>query len=301
VRRKRGATDRKKPATRNARPRASVVARSGETTDASIESETPGEKLQKVLARAGKGSRREMETWIEAGRVTVDGKPATLGDRVAPEQVIRVDGQLLDTSFQMRPRVIAYHKPDGEICSRDDPEGRPSVFDHLPRLRSGRWLSVGRLDFNTSGLLLFTNDGELVNALTHPSSGVEREYAVRVTGVASDETLRTLKKEVILDDGPSHFDDITDGGGEGTNHWYYVTLREGRYREVRRMWEAVGHPVTRLIRTRYGPIIMPRSLHRAKRIELEADDIKALYECAGLKPPNNLKPASRRPVKPRRR
>lgn len=241
-----------------------------------------GEKLQKVLARAGIGSRREMETWIESGRVSVDGEIAHLGDRVEKGQIIRVDGRVLETDRPVRKRVIMYHKPDGEICSRSDPEGRPSVFDQLPKIRNGRWIGIGRLDFNTSGLLLFSTDGELVNALTHPSLGIEREYAVRVKGVAPDSVLKELKQGVTLDDGPARFEDIVDGGGEGENHWYYVVIKEGRYREVRRMWEAVGHPVTRLIRTRYGPIILPRSLHKSKRLELEPDDIKLLYDAAGL-------------------
>ena len=240
-----------------------------------------------------------MENWIEAGRISIDGKVASLGDRVKPDQLLRVDGKLLDSNRPQRSRVIMYHKPEGEICSRNDPEGRPSVFDHLPRVRNGRWINIGRLDFNTSGLLLFSNDGELVNALTHPSRGIEREYAVRVKGVASGETLKKLQQEIMLDDGPAHFTDIVDGGGEGENHWYYVVIMEGRYREVRRMWEAVGHPVTRLIRTRYGPIILPRKLHKSKRQELEPDDIKLLYDAAGLV--YHEPKARRRPVTARRR
>lgn len=261
---------------------------------------TADEKLQKVLARAGLGSRREMEAWIEAGRVSVDGTIATLGDRVNINQVIRVDGKLVETSRPVRKRVIMYHKPEGEICSRQDPEGRPSVFDNLPNLRVGKWINIGRLDFNTAGLLLFTTDGELANALTHPSSEIEREYAVRVKGVASDATLKTLRKEVALDDGPARFEDIVDGGGEGENHWYYVVIREGRYREVRRMWEAVGHPVTRLIRTRYGPVILPRSLHKTRRVELEPDELELLYRAAGL-PFQNSKPGQGPTGKSRRR
>jgi 23S rRNA pseudouridine2605 synthase len=273
VNRKRGSGGRRRPAGRV----------SSASKPAGSDGTSPdGEKLQKVLARAGLGSRREMEHWIEAGRISVDGKVASLGDRVQPDQLLRVDGKLLESNRPQRPRVIMYHKPEGEICSRNDPEKRPSVFDHLPRIRNGRWINIGRLDFNTSGLLLFSNDGELVNALTHPSLGIEREYAVRVKGVASEATLKTLQTEIMLDDGPAHFTDIVDGGGEGENHWYYVVIMEGRYREVRRMWEAVGHPVTRLIRTRYGPIILPRRLHKSKRQELEPEDIKLLYDAAGL-------------------
>jgi 23S rRNA pseudouridine2605 synthase len=273
VNRKRRSGGRRRPAGRGSNARKPAH---------SDEASPDGEKLQKVLARAGLGSRREMEGWIEAGRVSIDGSVASLGDRVLPDQTVRVDGKLLETGRPLRPRVIMYHKPEGEICSRNDPDGRPSVFDHLPRIRHGRWINIGRLDFNTSGLLLFSNDGELVHALTHPSLGIEREYAVRVKGVASNATLKSLQKEIVLDDGPAHFTDIVDGGGEGENHWYYVVIMEGRYREVRRMWEAVGHPVTRLIRTRYGPIILPRKLHKSKRIELEPDDIKLLYDAAGL-------------------
>jgi len=241
-----------------------------------------GEKLQKVLARMGLGSRREIENWIEAGRISVDGKVASLGDRVTVKQLLRVDGKLLQSTRPIRPRIIMYHKPEGEICTRNDPEGRPTVFDHLPRIRNSRWINIGRLDFNTSGLLLFSNDGELVNALTHPSSNIEREYAVRVKGVASAATLKQLQTEIVLEDGPARFTDIVDGGGEGENHWYYVVIMEGRYREVRRMWESVGHPVTRLIRTRYGPIILPRKLHKSRRQELEPEEIKLLYDQAGL-------------------
>lgn len=250
--------------------------------DVPVAADTTDEKLQKVLARAGLGSRREMESWIEAGRVSVDGATATLGDRATASQVIRVDGKIIETALPVRKRVLMYHKPEGEICSRSDPEGRPSVFDQLPKLRVGKWLNIGRLDFNTSGLLLFTTDGDLVNALTHPSKGIEREYAVRVKGVAEDKVLQQLRDGIELDDGPARFEDIVDGGGEGENHWYYVVIREGRYREVRRMWEAVGHPVTRLIRTRYGPIILPRSLHKTRRLELGPDEVALLYEAADL-------------------
>lgn len=292
MKRKRGSGDRRRPASRVRDTAASKTARSDDTSP-------DGEKLQKVLARTGLGSRREMENWIEAGRVSIDGKVASLGDRVKPEQLLRVDGKLVDSNRPQRPRVIMYHKPEGEICSRNDPDGRPSVFDHLPRIRNGRWINIGRLDFNTSGLLLFSNDGELVNALTHPSLGIEREYAVRVKGVASAETLKKLQDGIVLDDGPAQFTDIVDGGGEGENHWYYVVIMEGRYREVRRMWEAAGHPVTRLIRTRYGPIILPRKLHKSKRLELEPEDIKLLYDAAGLV--YHEPKARRRPVTARRR
>ena len=202
------------------------------------------EKLQKVLARAGHGSRREIESIIEAGRVSVDGKIAKLGDRVevTPGLKIRIDGHLISVreSAEQICRVLAYYKPEGELCTRNDPEGRPTVFDRLPKLRGARWIAVGRLDVNTCGLLLFTTDGELANRLMHPSREVEREYAVRVFGQVDDAKLRDLSRGVQLEDGPAAFKTIKFSGGEGINQWYNVTLTEGRNREVRRLWEAVG-------------------------------------------------------------
>ena len=208
------------------------------------------EKLQKVLARAGHGSRREIESIIEAGRVSVDGKIAKLGDRVevTPGLKIRIDGHLISVreSAEQICRVLAYYKPEGELCTRNDPEGRPTVFDRLPKLRGARWIAVGRLDVNTCGLLLFTTDGELANRLMHPSREVEREYAVRVFGQVDDAKLRDLSRGVQLEDGPAAFKTIKFSGGEGINQWYNVTLTEGRNREVRRLWEAVGVQVSRL-------------------------------------------------------
>ncbi len=218
--------------------------------------------MQKVLARAGIGSRREMERWITEGRIQVDGAPAALGDRVQPGQEIRVDGQPLSTGALLgaKRRILLYNKPEGEICTASDPEGRPTIFDRLPVLRNGRWIAVGRLDINTQGLILVTTDGELANRLMHPSSGIEREYAVRVLGVVEKGMLEHLRGGIDLEDGPAHFDSISDAGGEGANHWYHVTLKEGRNREVRRLWEAVGVRVSRLIRVRYGPVALPRGL-----------------------------------------
>ena len=220
------------------------------------------EKLQKVLARAGHGSRREIESIIEAGRVSVDGKIAKLGDRVevTPGLKIRIDGHLISVreSAEQICRVLAYYKPEGELCTRNDPEGRPTVFDRLPKLRGARWIAVGRLDVNTCGLLLFTTDGELANRLMHPSREVEREYAVRVFGQVDDAKLRDLSRGVQLEDGPAAFKTIKFSGGEGINQWYNVTLTEGRNREVRRLWEAVGVQVSRLIRVRYGDIPLPK-------------------------------------------
>jgi 23S rRNA pseudouridine2605 synthase len=245
------------------------------------------EKLQKVLARAGLGSRRQIERWIEEGRVTIDGQPATLGARVTPHQALRVDGRMVPAhAVQPKPRILIYHKPEGEVCTRSDPQGRPTVFDKLPALRGARWITVGRLDFNTSGLLLFTTDGELANRLMHPSREIEREYAVRVLGKISDEMLARLKEGVMLEDGPARFDAITDAGGTGANRWYHVTLKEGRNREVRRLWEAVGVQVSRLMRIRFGPVQLPPHFHTGRTVELDDDAAAALYEHVGLEPPS---------------
>ncbi len=237
-----------------------------------VQDEGAGERLQKVLARAGYGSRRQIETLIEQGRIQVNKRPAKLGDRVGPNDLIKINGKLVPKSRLRgkQARLIAYHKPIGEICTRHDPEGRPTVFEHLPRLRGGRWIAIGRLDVNTSGLLLFTTDGELANRLMHPSQQIEREYAVRVLGEVSEETLAALRQGVLLEDGPAHFDSIADAGGQGANHWYHVTLREGRNREVRRLWESQGITVSRLIRIRFGPVTLPRWLRPGKWQELDA-------------------------------
>lgn len=236
------------------------------------------EKIQKVLANAGLGSRRQIEEWLREGRISVNGQVANLGDRMTTEDRVRVDGQevRLVKSNTVKTRVILYHKPEGEICSRSDPEGRTTVFDHLPMLRNGRWITVGRLDYNTSGVLLLTNNGELANRLMHPSSEIEREYAVRVQGQVTPEMLSKLKKGVRLEDGHAQFDDIEDAGGEGTNHWYHVLVKEGRNRMVRRLWESQGVVVSRLIRVRFGNITLPRMLRRGKWTELTFDEISKL-------------------------
>lgn len=242
-----------------------------------------GDKLQKVLAHSGLGSRREMETWIESGRVSIDGKIASLGSRVANTQTIRVDGRVISTaSLQPRRKIIIYHKPEGEVCTRSDPKGRPTVFDHLPRIRGGRWISVGRLDFNTSGLLLFTNDGELANLLMHPRYGIEREYAVRVAGNVNQQKLTALKNGVELDDGLAKFQSIKDIGGEGTNHWYHVILTEGRNREVRRMWEHVGLKVSRLMRIRFGMLTLPRKIRPGRWMPLPDNEARQILGLVGL-------------------
>jgi len=243
---------------------------------------SPGEKLQKVLARSGLGSRREMERWIEAGRITVDGRPAKLGDRVESRVRIAVDGKPLDIAPAEETRCILYHKPTGEVCTRNDPQGRRNVFQRLPKLKSGRWISIGRLDFNTSGLLLFTTDGELANGLMHPSSNIEREYMVRVMGTVDEAMQQRMKEGVMLDDGIARFTDIQDGGGDGINRWYYVVLMEGRNREVRRLWESQGLTVSRLKRVRYGDVFIPSRVKQGQWIELESKEVKSLYRMASL-------------------
>ena len=238
-----------------------------------------------MLARAGLGARRELERWIEEGRVSVDGVRARLGQRAAPGQVIRVDGRVVATrARRMHRRVLVYHKPEGEVCTRRDPAGRPTVFDRLPRLRQGRWVAVGRLDINSAGLLLFTTDGELANRLMHPARGLEREYAVRVHGPVDEDALARLRTGVTLDDGPARFESIRAGGGRGTNRWYTAVLKEGRKREVRKLWEAVGARVTRLLRVRYGPIALPRGLRAGQWEELGPAAVGALAAAAGLQP-----------------
>ncbi|CCQ11781.1 Ribosomal large subunit pseudouridine synthase B [Pseudoalteromonas luteoviolacea B = ATCC 29581] len=243
------------------------------------------EKLQKVLARAGVGSRREMETYIEAGRVSVDGKVATLGDRVEESVVIRVDGHIvkLAAKEQRVCRVLMYHKPEGELCTRKDPEGRRTVFDRLPRIDGDRWIAIGRLDINTSGLLLFTNDGELANRLMHPRFEIEREYSSRVFGEVSKEMLRNLTQGVELEDGPAKFLSIKPMGGEGLNTWFNVTLTEGRNREVRRLWQSQGVEVSRLIRIRYGKLDLDKRLPQGGWTELKLEDVNYLRNSVGLK------------------
>ena len=244
--------------------------------------EDKGQKLQKVLANLGLGSRRKMERWIEEGRVTVDGSVATLGDRVHAGQALRLDGKPLEVDAAEQVRVLLYHKPVREVCSRDDPEGRKTVFERLPKLKSGRWISVGRLDFNTSGVLLFTTDGALANALMHPSSAIEREYLVRVMGRVDEPMLERLKDGVELDDGPARFSDIQEGGGDGINRFFYVVLMEGRNREVRRLWESQGTTVSRLKRVRYGEVFLPSKLKKGQWLELPQRDVDVIYQMAGL-------------------
>lgn len=254
-----------------------------------------GEKLQKVLANSGHGSRREIESMIQAGRISVNGKIATLGDRIEPSASIkvRIDGHLvaIRENEDTICRVLAYYKPEGELCTRKDPEGRPTVFDRLPKMRGSRWIAVGRLDVNTSGLMLFTTDGELANRLMHPSHEIEREYAVRVFGQVDDEKLKKLRTGVQLEDGPASFRSISFQGGEGINQWYHVTLTEGRNREVRRLWEAVEVQVSRLIRVRYGDITLPKGLPRGGWTEFGLNEVNYLRELVDLPPEANSKVA----------
>jgi 23S rRNA pseudouridine2605 synthase len=243
-------------------------------------------KLHKVLADVGMGSRRDMEDLIIQGRVSVNGLPAHIGQRIGPTDQVRINGKQVHRKIQTKPpRVIMYHKPSGEIVSQSDPEGRPTVFDRLPKPRQGRWIAVGRLDFNTEGLLLFTTSGELANRLMHPRYGVEREYAVRILGELSQENTAQLKSGIQLDDGQARFLRLAMGGGDGANRWYQVALTEGRNREVRRMFEAVGHVVSRLIRTRYGMFLLPPRLRRGKWEEVSPDGVANLMKSAGLKVP----------------
>ncbi|AMG29591.1 23S rRNA pseudouridine(2605) synthase RluB [Grimontia hollisae] len=245
------------------------------------------EKLQKVLARAGLGSRREIESMIQAGRVSVNGVVAKLGDRLEDlNAAIRVDGHHVSVSASSEQvcRVLAYNKPEGELCTRSDPEGRRTVFDRLPRLNGARWVAVGRLDANTSGLLLFTTDGELANRLMHPSRQVQREYMVRVFGEVNEQMVKNLVRGVELEDGEARFEDVVYAGGEGANHTFYVVITEGRNREVRRLWETQGVTVSRLKRVRYGDIYLSKELPRGGWMELELKDVNYLREMVELRP-----------------
>lgn len=248
-----------------------------------LEPQYDAPKLHKVLAQAGMGSRLEMEQMIVEGRITVNGEPAHVGQRIQFGDNVKVNGKPVRLRIlPPPPRVLAYHKPAGEVVTHDDPQNRPTVFRRLPKLYHGKWQSVGRLDLNTEGLLLLTSSGELANKLMHPRFGLQREYAVRVLGALSNDEKQRLLDGVMLDDGLAQFQSIEDGGGEGANCWYRVTIAEGRNREVRRMFEAVGHAVSRLIRIRYGSVMLPKGLRRGIWLELDHRDVARLTEAAGM-------------------
>ena len=270
----------------------------GEEADAApakrvLQPQQDSPKLHKVLAQAGMGSRLEMEALIAQGRIHVNNEPAHVGQRIQYGDQIKVNGKPVRVRIEPPPpRIIAYHKPAGEVVTHEDPQNRPTVFRRLPRLREGKWQSVGRLDLNTEGLLLLTSSGEIANRLMHPRFGLEREYAVRVLGALSNEEKQKLLDGVRLEDGMAQFGSIENGGGEGANTWYRVTISEGRNREVRRMLEAVGHAVSRLIRIRYGAMMLPRGLKRGAFMELDERDIASLMEAAGVpREPRAEKPA----------
>lgn len=243
------------------------------------------ERIQKVLANAGHGSRRQIESWIKAGKITVNGKPAVLGQTIDYKDRVAIDSRQIRLYFprgdkKIKPKIIAYYKPVGEVCTRKDEKGRVTVFSKLPELRNSRWINIGRLDINTTGLLLFTTDGDLANKLMHPSSQIEREYAVRVLGTATRQQFQALREGVELEDGFAKFTDIVDSGGEGANHWYHVVIMEGRNREVRRLWESQDLKVSRLIRTRFGPYLLPRRKRVGQHWRLEDSEIEALQKAA---------------------
>lgn len=252
-----------------------------------------GEKLQKVLARAGYGSRRQMEAAIVQGRVSVNGRMATLGERVTATDAIGLDGRAVYVADDRRVRLLIYNKPEGEICTRSDPRGRPTVYDRLPAINHARWISIGRLDFNTSGLLLFTNDGALANSLMHPSSHIEREYLVRIHGDVDHAMKQRLLRGVMLDDGYARFTDIVSGAaGKGRNQWFYCVVMEGRNREVRRLWESQQVQVSRLKRVRFGNIFIPSHVRTGQWLELTGDQIDTLCATIGIEPP----PTSQQPL-----
>lgn len=270
----------------------SAPKRAGDRTESQAPAAPRSQKLQKVLAQAGLGSRRAMEELIKTGKVKVNGEPASLGQRVTPTDEIVVGRRNIKFQVTTRlPRVILYHKPEGEIVSRDDPQRRTSVFEKLPAIRSAKWLAIGRLDFNTCGLLIFTTSGELANRLLHPRFEVEREYAVRIFGTLSDEQLRQLKRGVKLSDGEAHFEVIEPQGGEGRNHWYRIVVREGRNRVVRRMFEALGMRVSRLMRVRFGIVSLPSALKRGAWNELKDPEIRKLLDWAGSTAAGPVEPA----------
>ncbi len=250
------------------------------------------EKLQKVLARSGIGSRREMERWIESGRISVNDQVATLGDRIGPQDEVKVDGKAVELTFSQTAerRILIYNKPLGEVCTRHDPEGRPTVFDNLPPLKQGRWVAIGRLDINTTGLLIFTTDGELANRMMHPSMQIDREYAVRVLGEADEAMLARLTQGVLLEDGMARFTDVRFFDGDGANKWYHCVVMEGRNREVRRLWESQGMQVNRLKRVRFGPVFLPSDVKVGTWRELGSKEVDLLSREVELDPVRTHRP-----------
>ncbi len=250
-----------------------------------------GHRLHKLLALAGFGSRRDMETLIGSGRITINGQVAVVGATVNEQDIVRLDSRILHLPFEPElPQILLYHKPEGELVSQDDPEGRATVFDKLPKIKQGKWIAIGRLDMNTSGLLIFTNSGELANHFMHPRYEVEREYAVRILGELTEDQMAQLKHGIELEDGPANFESIYANGGEGVNKWYQVVIKEGRNREVRRLFEAFHLPVSRLMRVRFGPINLPPRLKRGTMLKLEQKQVVGILEWAGL-------PVPRKPLK----
>ena len=256
------------------------------------------QRIQKVLANQGIGSRRQIDAMLQEGRIQVNGKQAQPGDQISGGEKISIDGKPVRLArFEPRPKLLMYHKPVGVVSTRSDPEGRPTVFKQLPGLNQGRWIGIGRLDINTSGLLLFTTHGELANRMMHPSFELEREYAVRVRGDITEEKLAQLKSGIELEGGLAHFDQVIDGGGQGSNHWYHVVLREGKNREVRRLWEAVDAEVSRLVRVRYHQFNLPKWLKPGKSRFFDDDVVEKLFDSLQLEyPSNSQKPAGRRRV-----
>ena len=279
------------PRTPSSRPPPGPSGRAARRMQPATEQVLVEERLQKALASAGLGSRREMETWISEGRVQVNGETAVLGSKVSARDVIKVSGKRVYLRFEdKRTRVLIYHKSEGEIVSRDDPAGRATVFDNLPKLRGAKWIAIGRLDFNTEGLMIFTTSGELANKLMHPRFEVEREYAVRVLGELSEEMIQKLLDGVELDDGPAKLQSLFVAGGEGANRWYRVIITEGRKREVRRLFEHLGLTVSRLTRIRFGPISLPPQLRRGQKTELDEEMVAQILEWAEMAPSPRRKP-----------
>jgi 23S rRNA pseudouridine2605 synthase len=275
---------RPKPEKKHSKPLRKPTPDARPKTVAAVQDEGAGERIQKVLARGGVGSRREIERWIEEGRVMVNGAVAALGARLLGSDTLQINGRYVDwQKFDRQPtRVLLYHKPTGEVVTRRDPEGRPVIFTQLPKLTAARWIAVGRLDINTSGLLLVTNNGELANRLMHPKTQIEREYAVRILGEVSEATIEKLKQGVELEDGLAKFNDVRFYAGEGANKWYYVTVSEGRNRLVRRLWESQQVVVSRLMRVRYGPVVLPERLKAHSFYELSDKELDILFEFADL-------------------